>query len=74
MTKAELAHMVRDSMLEGWIFERIDTPPFKRIAIEAPNGYSTVVDSMSRNPANILYMLADSILTQQENATNATIE
>lgn len=52
--------------LDGWTIQRIDTSPFKRILIKAPNGYSAVVDSMERNPANILYMLADAILKHSE--------
>ena len=54
--------MPTTDMLNGWEFERIDAPPFQRIVIKAPNGYTAVVDSMDRNPANILYMLADAIL------------
>lgn len=58
-----MANMPTTDLLDGWEFERIDAPPFQRIVIKAPNGYSAVVDSMDRNPANILYMLADAILS-----------
>ena len=47
---------------EGWKIVRADSKPFKRIEIVAPNGYSTVVDSLSRNPENILYMLAETMI------------
>lgn len=47
---------------DGWKIERVDKPPFKRILVKAPNGYSTIADSIATNPENILYMLADAML------------
>lgn len=61
-----MANMPTTDLLDGWEFERIDAPPFQRIVIKAPNGYTAVVDSMDRNPANILYMLADAILSNKK--------
>lgn len=54
--------------LPGWKIERRDDRPFKLINITAPNGYSSTVGSHERNPMNVLYMLADALLTQASRA------
>ena len=52
---------------EGWNIERKHVPPFRNIHVKAPNGYVAVVQAppLSRNPENILYMLADALLFKQ---------
>ena len=50
----------------GWTIKRADKAPFKRIELSIEHGrgmrYATVVDSLARNPENILYMLAEDLL------------
>jgi len=53
----------------GWRIEAIVETPFKSYRIVAPNGYEALVYSHERNPANVLYMLADA-LASQEGATS----
>lgn len=53
------------SIPEGWTIKRTDQAPFKSIKlsyIKEDVRYDTVVYSHDRNPANILYMLADDLL------------
>lgn len=50
----------------GWNIERKDAGPFKRIHIIAPNNFTAVVESHARNPENVLYMLADSLLRRTD--------
>jgi hypothetical protein len=38
----------------GWKIERRDSKPFLVLRITAPNGYSAIVHSHERNPANVL--------------------
>jgi hypothetical protein len=52
-------------ILKGWKIERtsvVGLSVFEPITITAPNGFSTVVYKHERNPANILWMLADDLL------------
>lgn len=56
----------RIEILPGWKSYRVNNPPFRQIAVIAPNGYVATVDSMSRNPENIMYMLLDQLLIKQE--------
>jgi hypothetical protein len=53
----------------GWKIKRDDTPPFKCVEIHAPNGYGARVMSHERNPANVLYMLAEALLVEDLLAT-----
>lgn len=46
---------------QGWQIER-KTGLFRAIHITAPNGYTAVVTTLSRNPENVLYMLVDALL------------
>jgi len=61
-TAGAAAAMPPRDIPEGWVIQRKDKPPFKRIEIIAPNKYSTIVDSLQMNPENILYMLAEQLL------------
>lgn len=60
----------------GWTIKRADKPPFKRIELSIEHGrgmrYVAIVDSMARNPENILYFLADDLLKAQEDADGVT--
>lgn len=50
---------------EGWTIKREQNNElFKSITITAPNGYAAYVSNIERNPANILYMLAEALLEQ----------
>ena len=49
------------SALLGWKFRRIEDV-IGSIEVIAPNGFSTVVTAMDRNPANLLYMIAKEAL------------
>lgn len=48
---------------EGWKIERVDCKPFRSILIESPNGCGVLVYSHARNPENVLYMLAEALLS-----------
>lgn len=45
----------------GWKIER-QADVLKTIHITAPTGYAASVSTIDRNPANVLYMLADTLL------------
>lgn len=68
-TDAGAAPQAAFQSLRGWKIERTDSKPFKRITITAPNGHAAVVDSLARNPENILYMLADALLAAPQAVT-----
>lgn len=53
-------------MLKDWDITRVNSKPFKSIVVTAPNGASALVSSHDRNPDNILYMLCDTLLTNEE--------
>ncbi len=59
---------------EGWIIERSDRPPFKRITIKTPNGYSCICDSVELYPENILYMLAEALIAAAPQPSQAEPE
>lgn len=50
----------------GWKIERCgqDTP-LNLLSIKAPNGYTAIVSKHDRNPENVLYMLADTLLDDE---------
>jgi hypothetical protein len=50
----------------GWKIKRAPRGPIKTLMIRAPNGYQAIVSSHDRNPQNVLFMLADTLLTQSE--------
>ena len=49
---------------EGWKLERGNKPPFKTIIVKSPDNYVAVVSDTDRNPAIVLYKLADAMLAQ----------
>ena len=56
---------------DGWIIKRgTKDSPFEYIEIKAPNGYTARVGSHERNPMNVLYMLANTFLTDTEAKVN----
>lgn len=48
----------------GWKITRNKDKLFKRITIVSPDGCGAVVDSMDRNPENVLYKLAEALLEE----------
>lgn len=45
----------------GWKIER-ENDVLKTIHVTAPNGYVASVTTIDRNPANVLWLLADALL------------
>jgi hypothetical protein len=48
----------------GWRIERLRDPVLKTIVVHAPKGYAAVVTVLDRNPANVLYLLAEALLNE----------
>ena len=57
---------------DGWKIKKVDNPPFNYMEIIAPNGWSTIVGSHERNPMNILYLLAEALITIPQQPSKPT--
>jgi hypothetical protein len=49
----------------GWTITPTIVKPFRGYVLTAPNYYSAVVWSHERNPANVMYMLAEALLGKE---------
>lgn len=48
---------------DGWSIRRDDKGPFRGITVKSPSGAVTTVHSFDRNPSNIIYQLAEALLS-----------
>lgn len=62
------------SLPAGWSITKTSTKPFVSYVVELPNGYAASVHQLDRNPANVLFMLADEIYTHPRNPSRPSHE